>query len=523
MYLKHWLLAAAIGAVSIRETSAQNKLSIENIRSISLRNSGTIVSGEEIKGYFYYYVSDKVDRKIYEYTIQILDENLKEVNRIVFEDDKRELLLETSFNGSSLLFLFFNRKEEMVTTKVYGLDGKLKATYSKPLDKRSAAYFASGQASLIGDEEGANQYIYDLDQKGFLSVIPLRDGKDYSFEIDIVHSDKKKAITFTPDYADYKYATAAFLGYSGNIALFEILKKQKLMSNKLEGSLLGVDVNSGKKVFELDESATKYKFMPIGVSALNGTDEILLLGNYYDQSDKVVKNNTLGIGAVTIDSKGKIKSQQYNSWATDFSKYLDVNEKGKLDDIGYLYFHKLIQTEDGEIFAVSEGYKRTASGMGIAMNVLAAASGGYSNASVTKLTITDLLLIRFTNQFKVKDVQVYEKNKNRFELPGADFATPHMLAAVAKSFGAFDYEFTRTDASKSNFYIGYNDYERKKDFKGLVFNSISYVDGKLSTDRLPLKSEASKLRVMPAKAGSILISEYFKKSKRLDIRMEKLN
>ena len=210
MYLKHWLLAAAIGAVSIKETSAQNKLSIENIRSISLRNSGTIVSGEEIKGYFYYYVSDKVDRKIYEYTIQILDENLKEVNRIVFEDDKRELLLETSFNGSSLLFLFFNRKEEMVTTKVYGLDGKLKATYSKPLDKRSAAYFASGQASLIGDEEGANQYIYDLDEKGFLSVIPLRDGKDYSFEIDIVHSDKKKAITFTPDYADYKYATAAF-------------------------------------------------------------------------------------------------------------------------------------------------------------------------------------------------------------------------------------------------------------------------------------------------------------------------
>ena len=57
MNLKHWLLATAIGAVSFNETSAQNKLSIENIRSISLRNSGTIVSGEEIKGYFYYYVS----------------------------------------------------------------------------------------------------------------------------------------------------------------------------------------------------------------------------------------------------------------------------------------------------------------------------------------------------------------------------------------------------------------------------------------------------------------------------------
>ncbi len=524
MLIKKWLIAAQLLALCPMALMAQKKLSIENIRSISLRNSGTIVAAEEVKGYFFYYVSDKVDRKTNEYTIQVLDENLKEVNRIVFEDDKKELLIETSYNGSSLMFLFFNRKEQLVTTKVYGLDGKLEQTYSKALDKRSAAYFAMAQGSLLNDEEGVNKYVYDIPGKGFLSVIPMRDGRDVTFEVDIVHSDQKKSITYSADYGDFKYATASYLGSSNDIAMFEVLKKEKLMSNKLEGSLLGVDVNTGKKVFELDESVTKYKFMPLSISTLSGNGETLLMGNYYDKGDRVMKNNTLGIGAVTIDAKGKIVKQKYNSWATDFGKYFEVNSKGKLDDIGYLYFHKLIQTEDGDVYAIGEGYKRTASAGGIAATVVLAAAGGYNaNASVTKLTITDMVMIRFSKDFDIKDAKVYEKNKNRFNLPGSDYATPHMLAASAKMMGAFDYAFTRTDAAKSSFYVGYNDYERGKDYRGLVFHSIAFADGKISRDKLALNSDASRLRVLPAKTGSILVSEYFRKEKRLDLRMEKLN
>ena len=524
MKLTHWLLSATLLAFCPAVSKAQSKLSIEHIRSMSLRSSDTIVAAEEVKRYFFYYVSDKVDLKTNEYTHQVLDENLKEVSRIVFEDDKKELLLETSYNGSSLLFLFFNKKEQLVTTKVYGLDGKLQQTYTKPLDRRSAAFFATGQASLLNDEEGQNKYVYDIPDQGFLSVIPLRDGRAVTFEVDIVHSDSKKSITFSPDYGDYKYATASYLGSSNSIALFEVLKKEKLMSNKLEGSLLGVDVNTGRKVFELDESATKYKFMPLSISTLKRNGEILLMGNYYDQGDRVMKNNTLGIGAVIIDAKGKILEQKYNSWATDFAKYFNVNSKGKLDDIGYLYFHKLIQTEDGDVYAIGEGYKRTASAGGIAATAVLAAAGGYSgNVSVTKLTITDMVMIRFSSKFDIKDAKVYEKNKNRFNLPGGDYVTPHMLAASAKTMGAFDYEFTRTDAAKSHFYVGYNDYERGKDYRGLVFNSIAFVDGKISTDKLPLRSEASRLRVLPAKTGSILVSEYFRKEKRLDLRMEKMN
>ncbi|MGN6438035.1 MAG: DUF6770 family protein [Agriterribacter sp.] len=68
-----------------------------------------------------------------------------------------------------------------------------------------------------------------------------------------------------------------------------------------------------------------------------------------------------------------------------------------------------------------------------------------------------------------------------------------------------------------------NDYERTKDFKGLVFHSIRYDGGQYSTDKMNLKSDATWMRIMPAKTGFVMVYEYFKKQKKLDYRLEKMN
>jgi homogentisate 1,2-dioxygenase len=65
--------------------------------------------------------------------------------------------------------------------------------------------------------------------------------------------------------------------------------------------------------------------------------------------------------------------------------------------------------------------------------------------------------------------------------------------------------------------------EKSKGYKGMTFNSISYFDGKITTDKINLKTDASQLRILPAKPGSVLLIEYFKKDKRLELRMEKVN
>ncbi|MDP4129917.1 MAG: hypothetical protein Q8939_07135, partial [Bacteroidota bacterium] len=97
---------------------AQGKLSIDKVYSTYLRNSGTISAQGQIKGYFFLYLSDKIDRHTNEYTLQILDENLNKVKNIKFEDSKKLSLLESAYNGSSLSFLFKNEDTKTLDMKI---------------------------------------------------------------------------------------------------------------------------------------------------------------------------------------------------------------------------------------------------------------------------------------------------------------------------------------------------------------------------------------------------------------------
>ncbi len=80
-----------------------------------------------------------------------------------------------------------------------------------------------------------------------------------------------------------------------------------------------------------------------------------------------------------------------------------------------------LQTEDGNFFAVGEGYKRQADAAGIAFNVLA----GSSAASTTKIKVTDMLMLSFDQQFNIKTATIYDMNSTNVALlPGMDFAQP---------------------------------------------------------------------------------------------------
>jgi hypothetical protein len=64
---------------------------------------------------------------------------------------------------------------------------------------------------------------------------------------------------------------------------------------------------------------------------------------------------------------------------------------------------------------------------------------------------------------------------------------------------------------------------RTKDYKGGTFNSITYNEGKVTTDKINTKSDASRTAVLPGKQGQVLILDYYRKAKRLDVHFEKLN
>jgi hypothetical protein len=180
-----------------------------------------------------------------------------------------------------------------------------------------------------------------------------------------------------------------------------------------------------------------------------------------------------------------------------------------------------LQTADGSIFAIGEGYKKVASALGIAAMMLTR----NSNISTIKIKVTDMMLIKFDKDFNVKEAKIYDKNPNSVELQsGYEFvSTPYIGKMVKYYYGDFDYAYTQTNKDVTSFTVCYSDYVRGKDYKGGTFNSISYNDGKITTDRINTKSDATRAYVLPAKQGQVLILEYYKKAKRLDAHFEKLN
>jgi hypothetical protein len=502
-------------------TQAQNKLSIDKVYSTYLRNSGTIMERSQIKGYFFLYQSDKIDKRTNEYTLQILDQNLNKVKEIKFEDSKKINLLEASYNSNSLAFLFKNADEKTLDMKIYDMDGKLKYTYSREYDKRTDDLMK--QYETMHTDEGTNQNVFDLGDQGYASVLPLRDGKQRTYEVNYYSSEQKKQWTYQPQDDEERYANAEFMGSTDSLIILDVMKKDRKLSGKMTSHLVGINFITKKKVFDIDDSKDTYTFVPSSTVPLKGKNEIIVMGSYFDKSDNIIKDFSKGLAIYIINSNGEILNKSYNSWADDFAKYLPTNSKGKIDKTGFLYIHKLIQTPDGKTFVVSEGYKRQASAGGIAATALLAAAGARSNIGVTKIVVTDLVIMEFNEKFKVKNATIYDKTNNTVEASSvSDFNSQHAIALMVKMRGGFDYEFTTGDADNSNFTVCYSDWVKSADYKGKTFNSIRYNGSKFSSDKIELKSKASTMKVFPAKAGSVMIMEYYKKDKRLDFRLEKL-
>lgn len=495
------------------------KLSIENVHKLTLRNADAIKEGSDVKGYYFFYISDKIDKRTNEYTLQITDNNLVKLKDIKFQDSKHVSVLESSFNGTDLIFLLYNDDERTFEYQVYGVDGKKKYTYNRQLTKKEERYL-EGTYLLNEDDENNYKGLYPIDGKGFVSNMPSREDKDYTFQIDFFSTEKRKQWTYVPTLGGKKFI-GDYLGYANGVIYIEVLKYSGLMDSKPESSIVGLNLESGKQVFEKSTDEGKYKFYPASMSVMND-GKAILFGEYFNPNGNVIKDKSLGFAFLGIDEKGKIMSEKYCAWDLELGKYLNVTAKGKIEDIGFMYLHNIFQTADGNIFAIGEGYKKVASALGIASRVLTMGRGG---ASTAKAKITDMILIKFDKDFNVKDAKIYDKNSNTQELPGGmEFVSTPMMGKMLKyTYGKFDYAYSQTNKDNTSFTICYSDYVRGKDYKGGTFNSISYNDGKITTDRINTKSDATSSSVMPGKQGQVLILDYYKKAKRLDAHFEKLN
>ncbi|MDX2003140.1 MAG: DUF6770 family protein [Chitinophagales bacterium] len=490
-----------------------------DIMRVSLRNSGPIIQDNQVRGYYMFYYVDRVDRKTNAYKLSILDENLKEIASKNLEESKTTILQEGAFDGESILLYFYDTRTKEVTLKSFDKSANLTNTKKMTLTMQPMYVITSYESN----EEIETDFVYPLKQKGFVAYTSTKP-KSWGYRIDYLPpSGDKTGWTYNSPATESNHASSTFLAADENVIYSSIIKKPSLVSRQMNSYVLGLDAKTGKKVFETQVTDAKYE-----VSILRGfldenTGNLLVLGQYYAKGDKEAKAASLGLAYVSYDKTGKQVSAKFLSWADDVSKVLPTNERGKIKDIGYLYFHEMVQTPDGKYYGIAESYRKKASGAGIALKVLA--GGGNTGTSVVEMQVGNLYIFRFGKDFSLESAQSFEKTANNVELPdGAEYLSPQLIAKYIAAWGYFDYSFVNPTKDKSTFTVGYTDWEKKKGQKGkLVFGAITAKDGAYTTDKISLETEATRLWISPGKPGYVAISEYNRKAKSLTVRLEKIN
>ncbi len=510
MRLKFLVAFALLATIA---THAQ-RLSFDNVKTMYIRNSGSIFQQKEIKGYFFFYESDKIDKKTNEYTLQILDQNLNKVKEIKMQESNDFELLESSYNGDALSFLFHDYKAKTLETRLYDMEGKKLYTYTRQLDKKTENFLS--QYKLFSNQDYTNQQMFSVDGKGFITMFPIKEGSKRTYEVQFNSSLKNKQWVYAPSDEE-KYSEATILSCTDSIVVLEVAKRTKA-ANKPKISIVGLNFETQKKAFEIEEGEDEYIFLPEYCTNTKGGNN-LLIGPYYNKKDNLVKDFSKGIAIYVIDNNGKTISKAYNNWASDIGKYLPLNEKGKIDDIGYLFFHNVIQASNGSSYVIGEGYKRVADGFGIANNIL---SGGLQGGN-TKIKITDMVVLEFGPDYKIKSASIHNKRHSDFLNNAIDLYSQHAFALIIKAMGSFDYAFTLSDKEANNFSFCYRDYEKSSEYKGQTFNMLRFTGKKFVTDKIQLTTKATNMKVLPAKLGYVMIQEYFRKEKKISLRLEKVN
>ncbi|HWJ26763.1 MAG TPA: DUF6770 family protein, partial [Flavisolibacter sp.] len=253
--------------------------SIDNVRKAALRTSDAIKEGTDVKGYYIFYVSDKIDKRTNEYTLRILDNNLKVLKDIKFQDSKDVTILESSFNGTDLIFLLYNEKEKTFEYQVYGADGNKKPySYIRELTKKEKRYLEMTYLS-IQDDEQTYKGLYPVEGKGFISNMPSREDRDYTFQIDYFSTEKKKQWTYTPTEGGKRFI-GDYLGTFNGTVYFEVLRYGGAFDQKPDSYILGLSLETGKKLFE-KPTDSKYRFYPASLSVMNG-GKAYLYGEFFD-------------------------------------------------------------------------------------------------------------------------------------------------------------------------------------------------------------------------------------------------
>tara|TARA_B100001109_G_C18846479_1_gene467100 strand:+ start:6 stop:1556 length:1551 start_codon:yes stop_codon:yes gene_type:complete len=509
----------AILAIFLIHSSMMAQKKINNVIKVNPSNIRAIKGNNDVKGYYMFYKADKLKSKDYSYKLVIFDENTEKVATKTLIASKYFHLLESSYNQNRLCFKFYDVKEKMVSLIFYDNEGNKVDTEkyeARKIEKKMILFSINGETKMTPS-------IIPVGNIGFLEYRMVKNNSDGYILTYYSNDGKKSSWETKSDENAEESQTLGPLSATEDLVTSLLATKPSRMSRDIRFFVVGTDITNGKETFRYEVKSSKYQESPINAIYNKKTNKINLLSYYFSKDENMMNGRSIGIANTELSTDGKELSKKYISWKKDVASTLAVNQHNKFDDIGFLFFHEFVRAENGKIYGIGESFRRANKGSNTALKALAAASGDASGLAYMTVEIGDFYLFEFDSEFNFQKVEIVEKSASKYDLP-AWGAAPIMLGYVANAYGCFDFSGLKTINQGKSFVLFYQNYEkRKKEKNRSVAGVISNTGGEYVTDKLDIDTEADFIRVLPAQGANILFVEFFKKEKRIEMNMKKMN
>ena len=495
------------------------KTSISGVKRYSSRGLGVIKEDNQVKGYYFFYLKDKVSRELTSYGLYIYNNNLEATHNIEFTKPKNSMLLESSYNGDRLCFSFVNQKLKTLELDMYDNSGKLVSTYSvKDVSPAELNYYVS---MVQSEEDEFNGSLMAVPGKGFIRYGMEKEG-GYRTSIEFIDNNGKKAWATEPFSKEKKsYETTEPVFANENVAVTNISVRPKLMSSDIDYNMVVHEISSGKELFKFPLIHDKGHLVMMGMNYDAAENQYLLYGEYYGKTGngRLDVKNKQGFFVQVYDKNGKLVKENFSSWEKDIAAIIPVASKGRMENDAIIFVHNVIKTADGNYFAIGEEFKKKVSGRAMLVN----AAGG--EAALMEIQMMNMVVFQFDKDLKPVKAYIIEKKKSHILLQkGMSTVSPHKLGYIMKLYGYFDYAFTTESNDKSTFNSVYINYARdKENDSNLDVGTIYYKDKEIAVDHVKLNTRPSSFKIIPAKSGYITILEYQRKTKTVELRLEKLD
>jgi hypothetical protein len=484
---------------------------------------GNIFAGNELRGYYLYYYEGRSESKTAIYKLKIIDQNFQILGETLIELKKYQYMLESTSDGATVILKYYHQREKTLEYQQYDLQANLISAATRQARSGKEHQFLSQFQSPVVYGSVYPISMIPVAERGFVDQSRTFTKKE-GFWLDFYSGEEKPAWSYLSNPQSEKVITAAHLTTTDDLLLFHVSQSSGSKRSGASFSLLALQIEDGKKRFEIPLQDEQYLLMP--TSAYHDPQKRLihLLGQYYLAERGAKADESDGLFIVQIDEEGEILDEKYTSHTENLQPWLAKEELKRYQAMGNLYIHNIFPWQDGKVIAVGETYRKGLSALGVASGVIPNLYTTHS--SLAELTVGDLVIFEFASDFSLIDIELIEKSTSHVALPsGSLWVNEDLLAHAIKQSGQFDYQHTIVVPEKDWFSIGYHDYERIRGGKNrLVFGQISrranedMVRSKVSMGYLTDFFKGLKT-AYPASPGYLMIAEHKRSEKALHLEL----